>query len=203
MSDAKVVRFAAVIVVLASYLVVFRTGESHIADRLDENARIMDGLHAAERTVASRPLLEAERSRLRARLRAVDLEAGRSTLVARFVRDAALIAAQHRTVISAITASPGTASIDAASEPLQAIPLEITVDGRYADVLATIRALSVARVLTAVDVASLARKNAAAADPAVTAVLHVALQRLAPVAPAAPTDTTATAQQADVRTRPV
>lgn len=216
MSDVKLVRFAAVIVVLASYVLVFRTGEARITDRLEENARIMDSLRAAQQTVAARPRLETERRRLRAHLHAVDLDADRGALVARFVRDAARIATAHRTTIAAITASGATASLAvgaaavssaassaAPSEPLQTIPLEVTVDGRYADVLATVRALSAARVLAAVDVASLARKNAAAADPAVTAVIHVALQHSAPAAPAAHDTVSAPPPQADVRTRPV
>jgi hypothetical protein len=60
------------------------------------------------------------------------------------------------------------------------------------------RALSAARVLAAVDVASLARKHADGADATLTAALHVVLERLAPapaLAPLAP----ASAGPADVR----
>ncbi|MDQ6943878.1 MAG: hypothetical protein M3169_15365 [Candidatus Eremiobacteraeota bacterium] len=199
MTDAKLVRFAAVVVVFAGYVFVFRGGEGHIAERLDENARIAERVRAGELALASRPRFEADRTRLLRRLHAVELDAGRSTLVARFLRDAARIAAAHHAAIPTITAtgtaSPAFVAPTPASEPLESIPLEITVEGRYADVLATMRALSRSRVLAAIDVASLARKHADGADATLTATLHVALERLAPAEPASPAGT------ADVRTR--
>jgi Tfp pilus assembly protein PilO len=193
MTDAKLLRFAAVIVVLAAYVFVFRAGEGRIAERRDENARIAERLHAGERMLASRGRLETERARLRGRLRAVELDAGRSALVARFLRDAARIAAAHHATIPTIaaagpqTAAAGTppSAASEANEPLDEIPLDVTVEGRYADVLATLRALSASRVLAAVDVASLARKHADGTDATLTAALHVVLQRRAP-APVAP-----------------
>jgi Tfp pilus assembly protein PilO len=183
MTDAKLVRFAAVIIVLASYVFVFRTGEGRIAERLDENARIAERVRAGDRTLASRPRLEADRTRLRGRLRTVELDAGRSALVARFLHDAARIAAAHHATIPTITATGTTSPVippNAPADPLEAIPLEITVEGRYGDVLATVRALSRSRVLAAVDVASLARKHADGTDATLTAALHVALERRAP-----------------------
>ena len=226
MTDLKVVRFAAVAVVLAAYVFVFRTGEARIVQRLDENARIVERVRAGERTLASRPRAEAERTRLRGRLRAVELDSDRSTLVARFLRDAAHIAAVHHATIPTITAvsgsqntiaaaplaatgaaSPGTTSANEVSELFEAIPLELTVEGRYADVLATMRALSRSRVLAGVDVASLARKHADGADTTLTAALHVVLERLAPTQATPPAQTTLPAQtptpagNTDVRAR--
>jgi Tfp pilus assembly protein PilO len=206
MTDAKLLRFAAVVVVLAAYVFIFRTGESRIAERLDDNARIVERLHAGERTLASRGRLETERSRLRNRLRMVELDAGRSALVARFLRDAARTAAAHHATIPTIAAAgpqttggvaPPLPAVNEQNEPLEEVPLDVTVEGRYADVLATMRALSTSHVLAAVDVASLARKHADGADATLTAALHVVLQRRAP----APTATVpnAAAGNADVR----
>lgn len=189
MTDAKLVRFAAVAVVLAAYVFVFRAGETRIAERLDENARIAERVRAGGRTLASRGALETERERLRARLRAVDIGADRSALVARFLRDTARIAAAHHTAIPGIAATGTTVTASAATAPvelLEPIPLELTVEGRYADVLATMRALSRADVLAGVDVASLARKHADGTDATLTAALHVALQRSAAAEPAHP-----------------
>ena len=184
MTDAKLLRFAAIVVVLAAYVFIFRAGETRIAERLEENARIVERERAGERALASRPRLERQRAHLRDRLRAVDLDAGRSALVARFLRDAARIAAAHHATIPTITATGPQGTLAAApgepGDPLEAIPLEIAVEGRYADVLATMRALSAARVLVAVDVASLARKHADGADATLTAALHVVLERIAP-----------------------
>jgi Tfp pilus assembly protein PilO len=218
-TDAKVLRFAAVVVVLAAYAFIFRAGEARIAERLDENARIAERVRAGERTLASRPRVEARRTRLRAGLRTVELGADRSTLVARFLRDAARIAAAHHATIPAITATgpqiaataphiaatgqqnPASPESTASAEPLEAIPLELTVEGRYADVLATMRALSRSRVLAAVDVASLARKHADGADATLSAALHVALERLAPSEPEPVTEPAPPLVNADVRTR--
>ena len=201
MTDTKLVRFASVVVVLASYVFVFRGGERRIAERLEENARIAERVRAGERTLASRPRFEADRGRLRGELRAVELDAGRSALVARFLRNAARIAAEQHVALPAITATGSsgpvavaTPATSAPNESLEAIPLELTVEGRYADVLAAIRALSRSRVLAAVDVASLARKHADGTDAMLSAVLHVALERLAPADTAPPAD-------ADVRAR--
>ena len=60
MTESKLLRFAAVAVVLAAYLFVFRGGETHITERLDDNARIAERVRAGERTLASRPRFEAE-----------------------------------------------------------------------------------------------------------------------------------------------
>jgi hypothetical protein len=205
MTAPRLVRFAAVLVVLAGYLLVFRAGERRIGERVEENARIVERIGAAERTLASARALEGERARLRAGLHAVELGADRSALVARFVRDAARIAAARHTTIATIAAA-GTTSRPAAgianaavssvaalpnpADSFETIPLEVVVEGRYTDVLATVRALSRAPVLAGVEIASLTRKNADAADTALTAALHVVLQRLSAT------------ETAGVRTRP-
>jgi hypothetical protein len=211
MSAGKLLRFAAVLTVLAGYVFVFRTGESRIGDQLAENARIAEQIAAAERTLASEPALETERRRLRGALVSVHLRGTRGAHVARFMREASGVLAAHRATIAtiAVSASPtvptsatapssgpavsattavnGTPSAsDAVSDPLDAIALDVTIDGRYADVLGAIRALSRTGAAASVDVLSLARKNADASEATLTATLHVVLHRLA-----------------DVRTRPV
>lgn len=190
MTDAKLLRFAAVLVVLAAYAFVFRSGEARIAWQAAENARTAERLAAGQRALAARDTLEAERARLRMRLRSADLSSGRAQLVARYVRDAAAIARARRCAIIAIAGNgsqpspPAAPSARPADDPFEAIVLEATLEGRYADVLSTMRALSAAPVLAAIDLASVARKNANAPDATVSAVLHVAIQRLAPVAAA-------------------
>jgi Tfp pilus assembly protein PilO len=220
-------RFAAVVVVFAAYVFVFRGGEGHIASQLDQNERLVERVHAAEHTLAARPRIEAQRTRLRDRLRTVELDAGRSALVARFLRETARIAATYHATIATITAAAATtasptnattasttsalgatattaarsnvvATAGPEPEPLEALPLDITVEGSYTDVLAMIRALSRTRVLAAVDVASLARKHADGEDATLTAALHVQLERRARPE-AAPADTAPSAGLTDVR----
>jgi hypothetical protein len=184
MTDAKLVRFAAVLVMLAGYGFVVRGGEARIAAQAAENQRGAERLAAGERALAGRAAFERERMRLRAQLRFADLASSRGELVARFVRDAAVLAAARHCAIVGIAAGVLQTPLRASDDPFEAIALETTVEGRYADVLATIRAFSMSRVLATVDVASIARKNANAPDATVSAVLHVALERLAPVPPA-------------------
>ncbi|MDB5072724.1 MAG: hypothetical protein JWM87_3835 [Candidatus Eremiobacteraeota bacterium] len=191
MTDAKLVRFSAVLIVLAGYTFVFRAGEARLDERIAENAGIVEQLRDGERRLASRTALIAGRTRLREQLRSASVAADRSTLVARFLRDAARIASDHHAAITAITASTGTGMQPAVAaaertpsfrtdDPFEEIPLEMTVEGRYADVLATIRALPSGRVLASVDVTSLARKSATSPDGTLTASLRVVLQRIAP-----------------------
>ncbi len=183
--DAKAVAFAAVLVLLAGYAFVFRADEDRIRARIADDRRIQLQLADARRTMRSRARLERERAELRARLRRVDLDGDRTAAAADFVRDAANIAARHHTTIASIAAVGAASSTFATSaDAFDAIPLDITVEGRYANVLATIAALSAGRVPAVVDVASLARKQAGSADATLTAQVHVAIQRLAPASPA-------------------
>ena len=189
--SAKPLWFAAVLVVLAGYVFVFRAAEARIDDRRADNARIAAQLAAAERTLQARGALERERHVLHERLRRVDLDGDRTAVEARFVRAAARIAAQHRTTIASISAQGGAsrslAPVPAqapvvsqtSADPFEPIALDLTVEGRYADVLATIAALSGARALAAVDVVALARKQAGSADPTLSAQLRVAIEYLA------------------------
>jgi hypothetical protein len=181
MTDVKLVRFAAVLVLLAGYAFVFRSGEARIAAQAAQNARSAERIVAGERSLASREALERERALLRGQLRLPDLARGRGDLVARFVRDAASVARARRCAIVAIAAGGPQTTVQprAADDPFEAIVLETTIEGRYADVLGTVGALSASHVLAAIDIASIARKNANAPDPTVSAVLHVAIERLA------------------------
>jgi hypothetical protein len=218
MTDEKLLRFAAVLVVLAGYVFVFRAGEARLAARIAENADMAERVRESEHAPASRTALAAERARLREQLRSANVAADRGTLVARFVRDAAAIARAHRTAITTITASAPAASAMSASvpaasamsasvpaasaisasrpagEPSGGVPFEMTVEGRYADVLATIRALPSGHALASVDVTSIARKNLASTDGTLTASLRVLLE---PIAPAPVSET------AGAATRPV
>lgn len=196
MTEAKAIRFGAVLVVAAGYAFVFRAGEARIGEQLARNAQIVEQLRAGERTAASFAALESERTRLLEQLRRLQVSGERSLLVARFLRDAAAAARARRTTITAVTASGAQPVIAATAQPtptprvqndpagvnaglaFDGIPLELTVEGRYADVLATVRALSAGRVPATVDVSSLARKNAGVPDATLTAALRVVLERV-------------------------
>jgi hypothetical protein len=215
MNAAKLVRFAAVLTVLAGYAFIFRAGEARIGAQLARNALVAERIAAAERTLASQHLFATERARLRAALRTVKLNGERGAQVASFVRYAAGVATAHRTRIGSITTAGSqiparTAALSRSPEPLSAtdpldtILLEVTIEGAYADVLSTIRGFSRTAVLASVDVASVARKNVDAGEPTVTAALRVVLHRLAAERPSATgsTQPPAAAPTVDVRTQP-
>ncbi len=172
-TGVNVLWLASVLIVLSSYAFVFRNGEGRIAERRAEEVRNLARIAADERALAERPQLEAEQHRLQVATRQVDLGLDTTHLVARFVNDAARAAAQHHVSIVAIAAA-GTAPSSADAT----VALDCTAEGRYADVLATLRALSSTRVLASVDLTSLARRNAGAADATISAALHVVLERL-------------------------
>lgn len=219
MTDAKAVRFAAVLVVLAGYIVVFRAGEGRIAARLAENAELAARLESGRRLVANGAAYERERSRLQSVLRNTDRAERSSILFPAFLRRASSVAAAHHTIVTTVTAGGAPPPRSLASDrvaaadfrgpkPNETAPadapafettaFELTVEGRYADVLGTVRALSTSpRVLASVEIVALARKDAGAADSSVTASLRVTLHRLGTPSPGR------SAQGSDVRARPV
>ncbi|HYZ16469.1 MAG TPA: hypothetical protein VE591_08715 [Candidatus Acidoferrum sp.] len=179
MKDGRAIWFGAVLVLLAGYACVFRVDEGRIEDRIARNATIAGQLSAVEERIRRRPELEAERSRLHEHLRAIDLNADRTRLVALFLRDAARIAAQHRTNIAAVAAD-GEGTSSPPHPPFERISLTLTIEGRYDDLLAAIRDLSASRVLADVEVTSLTRKQSDLSRTRLTSALRVAIEYLAP-----------------------
>lgn len=180
MSDGRLIWFGAALVLLAGYACVFRVDEGRIEDRIGENATILSRLAADEERIRRRPQLEIERARLRDQLRAVDLRTDRTRVVADFLRGAARIAAQHRTTVVAVAADAGATSPEPAHPPFDRIPLELTIEGRYDDLLATIRDLSASPVLARIEVASLTRKQADRSRTTLTSAVRVVIEHLTP-----------------------
>ncbi|HEX3463174.1 MAG TPA: hypothetical protein VHS78_03860 [Candidatus Elarobacter sp.] len=215
MTHPKAVRFAAVLVVLAGYVLVFRSGEGRIGARLAQNAELADRLDAGRRLVANRTALERERTRLNAVLRIAGTLERPGAPVPAFLHHAASVAAAQRTTVTTVTAggapprptasnatTPSAATIPSATttaSPLataagetspsdaagsatsafETTAFDVVVEGRYTDVLATVRELSASsRVLASVEVASLARKSAGTDDSTLSASLRITLHRL-------------------------
>ena len=179
-------------VAVAGYVVAVRIEGARADERIAANALTAERLRAGSITLAQRPRLEAERTRLRGLLRGVDT-GDPTRLVAEFVRDAAHESARLHTAITAIGASnhpaPATAPVNSATtttppatganaDPIVLLPLDVTLEGRYLDVLATIRRLSRMHVVAAVEVGALARTNADSSDATLSATLRVSLAQL-------------------------
>ena len=175
--SARLLRFGAVLVVLAGYVLIFRLDEDRIALRGAENATTLERIAAIDRTIASRPVLEHERRRLHAAMPTMLVRADRTELVARFVHDAARISTLDRTAIASIAAAatpPGPTPTGSA----ESTPLDLSVHGRFADVLKTVRDLAGSRVPVSIDLTSLNRSNGDGDDATVVAGVHIVLERL-------------------------
>jgi Tfp pilus assembly protein PilO len=192
--QAKLLWFAGVLVVVAGFFFVFRVDESHIGERLADNARITGAIARDEQRIRARAALETERARLRAQITPLTIAADRTATVTTFVADLARTAASYHTIVVSIAAAdpqpPGTPRATSSerqprdpidlTDAFERIPLDLTIEGRYGDILATIRALSSGRVLATVDVSSLSRKAPGSTDATLSAALHVVLHRLPP-----------------------
>lgn len=178
MNAAQAVRFGAVLLVLAGYAFVFRSGEGALAAQLAQNVQLAGALRAADATLAAAASTEAERARLRRALQAGRAAGEPAALVARFVRDAATTARAHRTALTALasTAEGARQMTARRTAPAGALALDLTIEGRYADVLATVRALPASYVGAAIELRALARKNPGGSDRTVSAMIHAALE---------------------------
>jgi hypothetical protein len=156
------IRFASVLIVVAAWACVLRGGEARVGAQREANALTAARLRAAQLLLAQRTILERERAR---DATASTPPAGTRGLSS-FVRDAAASARARRTAITAIAS--------AGRDPRSAV-FDLTLEGRFADVLATIGALSDGAVPARVDIAAVAKKNAAARDALVAATVRVTL----------------------------
>jgi hypothetical protein len=153
-------------------------GERRIAEQTTIDEQLTGQVAADDAAVLARGSLLAERGRLRAELRRLGTGRDAAPVVARFVRDAARLTQEHHTTIASIAAPPAPAAPAARAEPLESTPLAVTVEGRYADVLDVVRALSALSVPAEIEIVSVVRTTRPGAV-AVVAALHVVLQRVA------------------------
>jgi hypothetical protein len=167
----------AALVLIGGTFGVVTLGERRIADQTATNEDLAAQLTANNVTVRSRGSLLAERARLRSDLRRLGTAGESTPIVARFVRDAARVAQEHHTTIASIAAPGSLGAPKDRFEPLDAIPLAVTVEGRYGDVLAVTRALSALPVPAEIDVLSVIRTTQPG-PVTVAAALHVVLQRV-------------------------
>ncbi len=150
-------------------------------------------LDATLRLVAARGSVEEARGTLAGRLRHAGVRGSRDAIVARFLRDASAIAARHHTAIGAVTAAATIAASAATAaagnraaasigpspgDGFDVVPLELTVEGRYADLLATMRDVSAGAVPARVELVTLARKDGGSEAAALEATLRTELLRL-------------------------
>ena len=172
--DAQAMWFAALLVLPVAFFSLFHIDELRIAQVERDNAKLVASAANDRALLAQAPALEHERASLQASLRTVVLDAEPTRLVALFVRDAARVASAHHTAITSIAA----AGAPAPSPPFDGVALDLIVEGKYQDVLATLRDLTRTQVLAQLDVSALGRKDSSP-GASLVATLHVVLNKLA------------------------
>ncbi|HZO92449.1 MAG TPA: hypothetical protein VFB22_01675 [Candidatus Baltobacteraceae bacterium] len=129
-----------------------------------------------DRIVARSARVRAERAELLRELGARP-RAGDSGAMVRFLSDAAANARAHRVTVEQIDPAPPR---DPEPSALVATPLDVTLQGRYTDVLHTLSALSRGAVPARVELETLARKDSAPDDAMLEAALRVTLLTMPP-----------------------
>jgi Tfp pilus assembly protein PilO len=181
MNQARAVWFATVLVVLAGYVGIVRAGEARIAEQRAAVAEIAAHLDADELRLRAQATVEDARTRLRRRVRRFALDGDEAVLVARFVHDAARIATRDRLRVVTIAADPTLAPDGQAPTTQTAFavtPLDVTLEGGYADLLHGVRDLSRGPVLARVTLDGLTRTHRDGPGTSVTATLHVLVEHL-------------------------
>ncbi len=176
---ASALWWCAALVLVGGTSGIVMLGERHIDDQTVMNDGLTASLAANDVTVRTRGSLLAARGRLRADLRRLEADSESAPIVARFVRDTARVAQEHHTTVASIAAPGSPLAPKDRAQAIDAIPLAVTIEGHYTDVLAVIRALSSLPVPAEIDVVSIVRTTSPGAV-GVAAVLHVALQRIEP-----------------------
>lgn len=175
---------AALLIVLAGFGLVVRPLETTIAERYAD----LDAARAAlERSVALArriPALERERSGLRAQLRRLRLTDHRAAMLERFLRALAAVARTENVAVVRVAAAvaPQFAAVPhpAPTPLIEEVPLELTVRGRYGDVIRAARDLGQGDIAARVTIGSLGgSERRPGVQPVLSATMHVLLLRAA------------------------
>ncbi len=188
-SDTWLLWAACAVALYAGWYIAFDLFGNAIDRQELRSGRVAETLQATARDLAQRPRLEHAERVLDEHLRDFDIGADKPTTVAHFIGAAARIATAHHVNLDEVE-QPGPAAAPfpeaetkrapGSTFSFEAIPLEVTLSGTYADLLAAIRALAQAPVSMQIEIAAIERKPAAASssDAPLAARLHVVLQRL-------------------------
>jgi hypothetical protein len=173
MRGERNVAFASVLV-LSSCVFVFGAGERRLAEQAAANDAAAAALRADQAALITRPSVEAQAARLRAALGATNRATNPALQAAAFVADAVRLAAERRTAITSFADDP--------SRPARGggVGLRVELEGRYADVLATVRSFSTLRVPASLSLTALTRARSAGEATAIAAALRIELPRGTP-----------------------
>lgn len=171
----------ALALVLASYILIFRPLEAAVAQRYA-------AIDAARATLARRnllaadiPGLERERRRREEQVRRLHTGEHRAAVVERFLRTIAGVSARDAVAVETVAATPAQPPPPGRSTSppiLEAVPLDITLRGRYGDVIRAARDLNSADAAARITLATLGNAQAKPGGrPLLNAAFHVNLLR--------------------------
>jgi hypothetical protein len=174
--------FAAVLIVIGGYELVYRPLDSAIASRytdLDTARTTLERSLAFARRI---PVLANERTALEVQLRRVHVRDRRDATVERFLRDLAAVAVRDDVSVQSITAdarqSPLAAVRPAQSPLFDELALDLTLRGRYGEIIRAVRELNAADVATRITLASMSdAERRPGEQPPLNAAFHVILLR--------------------------
>jgi Tfp pilus assembly protein PilO len=180
---ARASAFAALSILLAGYVLLFRPLETTVRDRYTELDAARATLEARLARTARIPVLERDRVRLAADLRRFHTGDRRAATVDRFLRAVASVSFRRGVAVENIAAALAQPFAPAAARAVQAplvdeVPLELTLRGAYADVIRAVRDLNDGGVATRVNLASLGIAARRPGEPSqLNAAFHVLLLR--------------------------
>jgi Tfp pilus assembly protein PilO len=177
----RVSAFAALLIVLSGYVLIFRPLEAsimeHYADIDTARVTLEHGLALARRI----PALQHEQSSLVVQLTRLHMGDGRVATVDRFLRTVAGISSRDNVAVESVAAGmllPPGIRARTEQKPLEELPLEITVRGQYGDVIRAVRDLNdgdAAARITLVSFGNADRRRGV--RPQLNAAFHVTLLR--------------------------
>jgi|GEM_PF-2916379 hypothetical protein len=174
--------FIAVLIVLGGYLTVYRPMETTIAERyaqLDAGRTMLERSLALTRRI---PALTAERSVLEAQLGRVHVRDRRAVTIERFLRAVAGVASRDGVAVESVASDARQVPLPAAGQtpapPFDELAFDVSLRGRYGDVIRAVRELNAGDVATRIKLASLGTADRrAGAGPQLNAAFHVHLLR--------------------------
>ena len=192
MNDAaRALWYAAGGIALVSTVLFATVVEGRVAAARREAQGVAERVGDDRRLIARSAHLRVLAAQLRRELGVAARVTERDALV-RFLRDAAADVRARHVSIESVAPAPAH---DPDASGLLAMPLDVTLQGRYVDLLSVLHTLSLGDVPARVEVLTLARDNAAPNDTTLEAALRVTLVT-APAGGIRPSPSTASAAPA-------
>ncbi len=183
--------FAGLMIVLAGYILIYRPLETAAADRYVQ-------LDAARATLEQRldrtkriPSLERERVVLDRQLRSLHAGDRRAATVDRFLRAVSRVAARSGVTVENVAGDVRQSVMANAratpAPPVEELPLDLTLRGRYGDVIRAVRDLDGGDVAARITLGSLGSADRRTGiSPRLNAAFHITLLRESDDVPIAP-----------------